>query len=67
MKKPKNKIKLKYSIATYREDGELICDLEELAKHLQHVGNVPEKLNLTKATEIALLSRYVLSVFKDDK
>lgn len=62
----KNK-KLRYSLATYyQEEGESpCCDLTELAEVLaKGPGHIPERLNLTKATELFHLGRAFLAMEK---
>lgn len=57
------KKKVRHSIASYiNEEGHGVCDLEELARTLSIVHRVPERLNLTKATEIAILAAHYLAL-----
>jgi hypothetical protein len=41
----------------------MVC-LKDLAKQLSAVNRVPEKFNLTKATEVALLAQHYLQITK---
>ena len=47
-----------YSLASYKqENGEYLCDTVEVTEILSKVNSIPERLNLTKATEIFLAVR----------
>lgn len=59
------KKKVRGTEATYVENKLNICDLVELAQSYQYVGNIPEKLGWSRASEIALLSRTFLSLWED--
>lgn len=60
MDKMIEKKKLRHSLASTVKDGEGTCDLEKLANILKNTTGVPERINLTKATEISLLARHYL-------
>lgn len=62
----KQKSKLRGSLASTRTSKEITfrCDLAALAKILSEPNQVPERLNLTKATEISLLARHYLALRK---
>lgn len=56
--------KVRHTTATYREaNGSLKCDLVELAKTYTVIGQIPERLNFSKACEIALLSEAFLTLY----
>lgn len=49
------------SIASYHTDDDPVVRLDELARTLSSVNEVPERIGLFKATEISLLAQsYVL-------
>ena len=55
---------IKRSLASYRTKSGSVCDVDKLAKLLSSIGNVPERVNFTKAAEISLLARAYLSLRK---
>jgi len=52
--------KLRFSLASTIEDGNATCDLKKLAEILSKSWGVPERINLTKATEISLMAQHYL-------
>ena len=63
----KNK-KLKYSFATvYSEKDGALTDLIKVAKALQNWGDIPKRLNDTRAYEIAAMARDYLRMVRKRK
>lgn len=58
--------KLRHSFATYQKDNESpVCYLTEMAKEIAASPcNIPERINLTRATELQLLAKQFLSMEK---
>lgn len=52
--------KLKHSFATKEENGKNICDVSEVAKILLNWGDIPLKLNNTRAMELSILAQTFL-------
>jgi hypothetical protein len=70
MSKPlPKKYKLRGSFATYRMPDRKndVCDLEELCNQVGSVGNIPERMGFTKASEIAWMARWCLTLWRAHK
>lgn len=61
------KKKVAHSLASYQDKDGPTCDLMELAQILSNVGQVPERINFTKACEIKLLATYALIRLKREQ
>lgn len=61
------RVKIKHSFATYRENGENVVNVDELANVLLAWGEIPSKLNDLRAQEISILAQAYLSLLNATK